>query len=189
MKKIGLIAVSLYSFLNGNAQIADQEGAKQSAFAAAKAMDEALIQRRYDDYVSYNHPRVLESIEGGKAGMVKQVANQMAQINESGNIITAVWPQMPSVVIDTAGEWQAAITQYMAYRLPEGKIKATTTIIGISQDQGKQWYFIDAAGRELKQMRELFPTLSSKLKVPKATEPEFTPDEAHQKKMDAMQKK
>lgn len=175
MKKILLSAFAAMSGFAGQAQIADMEAAKKSAFLAAKTMDEALINKHYDDYVLYNHPKVVEQIEGGRAGMSIQVAKQIADIEESGNIITAVWPQMPDVVIDTAGEWQTTLQQFMEYRLPEGKIKSETTIIGISPDKGTTWYFVDAAGRQLADMQKLFPTLSSKLVVPPAKEAEFTP--------------
>lgn len=176
MKQFWLAALAVCSALSGFAQVQDQQTAKAAAFSAAKAMDEALINRRYDDYVNYNHPKVLAQVPGGKPEMAAQISKQMIQIQESGNTITAVWPSPPDVVIDTAGEWQAALQQFMTYRLPEGKIKAVTTIIGISPDEGKQWYFVDAAGRTLEQMRELFPTLSSKIKIAKPTDPEFIPD-------------
>jgi hypothetical protein len=176
MKRKWLLAAAICATAVANAQITDQETAKKSAFAAAKAMDEALIQHRYDDYSSFNHPTLVAQVEGGRRAMALQLAKQLAEISESGNTITAVWPSPPDVVIDTAGEWQATLQQYMTYRLPEGTIKSVTTIIGMSPDQGKQWYFIDAAGRNLDQMRQIFPKLSSKLKIAKPTEPQFTAD-------------
>lgn len=159
-----------------DAQIENPEAAKKSAFVAAKTMDEALINRQYDDYTAYNHPKVIEQVPGGRDGMAVQIAEQVKNIEEAGNIITAIWPQMPEVIVDTAGEWQTTMQQFMEYRLPDGKIKSETTIIGISPDKGKTWYFIDAAGRSLKDVQEIFPTLSSQLVIPPAKESEFTPD-------------
>lgn len=161
---------------NSYAQIEGIEAAKKSAFVAAKTMDEALINRQYDDYTVYNHPKVVEQVPGGRDGMAIQIAEQVKNIEEAGNIITAVWPQMPDTIIDTAGEWQTTMQQFMEYRLPDGKIKSETTLIGISPDKGKTWYFIDVAGRSLKDIQELFPTLSSQLVIPQAKEAEFTPD-------------
>lgn len=175
MKRI-LFLLGLGTTFSAYAQVEDLEAAKKSAFLAAKTMDEALINRHYDDYVVYNHPKVLEQVEGGRAGMAIQVARQIADIEELGNIITAVWPQMPETVIDTAGEWQTTLQQFMEYRLPDGKIKSETTIIGLSPDKGKTWYFMDAAGRQLKDLKELFPTLSSKLVIPEPKQAQFTPD-------------
>ncbi len=176
MKKLLLLLCMAALAHNTHAQIEDMEAAKKSAFMAAKTMDEALINKHYDDYVVYNHPRVLEQVKGGRAGMAIQIAQQIKDIEEAGNIITAVWPKMPETVIDTAGEWQTAIQQFMEYRLPEGKIKSETTIIGISPDKGKTWYFLDVAGRTLNDLKQLFPAISSQLVIPPAKEAEFTPD-------------
>lgn len=177
MKNKLLLVLCLAAAATGaSAQITDMEAAKKSAFLAAKAMDEALINKHYDDYVVYNHPKVLEQVKGGRAGMAVQIAQQIKDIEDAGNIITAVWPKMPDTVLDTAGEWQTAMQQYMEYRLPEGKIKSETTIIGISPDKGNTWYFLDVAGRTLNDIRELFPNVSTKLVVPPAKEAEFTAD-------------
>lgn len=176
MKKLLLLLGFVITTQNVFAQIEDIEAAKKSAFLAAKTMDEALINKHYDDYVVYNHPKVLEQVKGGRVGMAIQVAEQIKNIEESGNIITAVWPKMPENMLDTAGEWQTTMQQFMEFRLPEGKIKSETTIIGMSPDKGKTWYFMDVAGRTLNDIRQLFPNLSTKLVIPPAKEAEFTAD-------------
>lgn len=173
-----LICLLVLQTTVSKAQIENEERVKTSAFLAAKTMDNALVIKDYDKYVEYNHPKVLAQVEGGRSGMVMQVADQVATIEESGNLITAVWPGKPEFVVDTAGEYQCTMQQFMEYRLPEGKVKAETTIIGISQDKGKNWYFLDVAGRKLEDVKELFPTLSSKLVIPPASEPEFTADKS-----------
>lgn len=176
MKGIWLLLLSLMIIPAAQAQITDMQAAKMAAFNAAKTMDEALINKQYADYVSYNHPKVLEKVEGGADGLAVQIAKQVADIEANNNIITAIWPNMPTTMIDSAGEWQCTMPQFMEYRLPEGKIKAETTLIGLSPDKGKTWYFIDAAGRTLAQLQELFPNLSSKLVIAEPKEAQFTPD-------------
>ncbi|MCB9045065.1 MAG: hypothetical protein H6550_02880 [Chitinophagales bacterium] len=176
MKRTSLIACALAICFATQAQIGDVSAAKKSAFLAAKSMDEAMVNKRYDDYAAFIHPRVLENVKGGRAGMTIQVAEQIKELEESGNLLTAVWPNMPENMLDTNGEWQCVLPQYMEYRLPEGKIKATTSLIGLSPDKGKTWYFLDVAERNLAQMRQLFPNLSSKLVIPAAVSPQFTAD-------------
>lgn len=176
MKRTLLLVCRLALLNTTYAQIPDMDAAKKSAFVAAKTMDDALVTKNYDKYVEFNHPRVLAQVEGGRSGMVMQVAKQIADIEENGNYITAVWPNMPTVMVDTAGEWQCSMPQFLEYRLPEGKVKTTTTLIGISPDKGKTWYFLDAADKTLDDMKKLFPNLSSKLTIAPAKEPEFFKD-------------
>ncbi len=176
MKRTLLIAFVMAGCFAAQAQIENPAAAMRSAFIAAKSMDEAMMNKRYDDYAAFIHPRVLENVKGGRAGMTIQVAQQMKELEESGNMVTAVWPNMPTTILDTAGEWQCVMPQYMEYRLPEGKIKATTALIGLSPDKGTTWYFLDVAERNLDQMRELFPNISSKLVIPAPVGPKFTKD-------------
>lgn len=174
MIRFSLVTLAILIGISATAQIDDIEAAKKTAFLAARSMDEAMVNKRFDDYAAFIHPKVLETVKGGRAGMTVQVAQQMKDLEESGNIITAIWPKMPEQMVDTAGEWQCILPQYLEYRLPEGKIKSTTSLIGISPDKGRTWYFLDAASRSLTEMRKMFPTLSSKLVIPPPVESEFT---------------
>lgn len=171
-----LTALAISVSITAQAQITDMAAAKNSAFLAAKRMDEAMVNRHYDDFVAYMHPKVLATTEGGAAGMSIQIGQQVKSIEESGNYITAIYPRMPETVIENNGEWQCTMGQTMEYRLPDGKIKARTTLVGMSPDKGNTWYFIDAAGRTLKDMQTIFPELSNSLVIPPAPQPEYVPD-------------
>lgn len=179
MKYLLLITFITLSISNTSfAQGGDMTQAKKNAFVAAKVMNDALVTKDWYTYVETNHPKVIEQIEGGVPGLVKQTKEQVAQLEAAGNTIIAAWPGQPSDIIDTAGEYQLTIPQYMEIRLPTGKLKTETTLIGISQNKGKKWYFIDleASGNDVNKLREMFPTISSKIKANTPKQPVFTPD-------------
>lgn len=177
MKKVILVLSGIVFYWQADAQVKDMEAARQSAFQAAKKMDEALINKRFDEYVEANHPDVVAKIEGGKAGLVVKMQQQIASLEESGNYITAAWPGQPSSIVDTAGEWQCTIPQYMNIRIPQGTMKTETTLVAMSPDKGGRWYFVDIANaKTMENMREMFPKLSSKLSAPAPVEPQFVPD-------------
>lgn len=176
MKKIILFITLISANYFAGAQVIEDQRALTSAFLAAKTMANALVLKNYGQYIDYNHPKVIEGAEGGREGMITMVRQQVASIEEAGNIVTAAWPNKPAKIIDTADEWQCAMQQYVEYRLPGGKIVSETTIIGISPNNGENWYFVDAADRKLSQIRELFPKLSSQLVIPPPAEPVFTAD-------------
>lgn len=176
MKRALLVVCSLIITIATQAQEIDIEAAKRSAFNAAKSMNDALVEKDFDRYVNYNHPLVLEQVEYGRSGMIMEVAKQINNIEENGNYITAIWAKMPISFVDTADEWQCTLPQFMEYRLPNGKIKSQTTIIGISPDKGAHWYFIDMADRQLSDMKNLFPKLSDRLVINPKVEDEYTPN-------------
>lgn len=174
----GIIFLFVIAFcLQANAQVKDMDAAKQGVFQAAKKMDEALINKRFDEYVDANHPDVIAKVDGGRAGFVVQMQQQIETLEKSGNYITAAWPGKPSDIIDTAGEWQCTIPQHMNVRIPGGIMKTETTLIAMSPDKGGKWYFVDIANaKTMEGMRAMFPKLSSRLKAPTPVEPEFVPD-------------
>lgn len=162
----------------GFSQSEEMKAAMQKAFLAAKRMDEALIKREYYTFAQFSHPNIVEQVEGGRPGLAMLVKKQLDNMDEQNNVLTAVWPGQPLGIIDTAGELQCTIPQYMERRLPNGKLKTETILVGISPDKGNKWYFIDVANTGgIDGLRKLFPTLSSKLYAPPTPEPQFTPDE------------
>ena len=176
--KYFLLIIICAGSLVAEAQINDIEAAKKSAFLAAKRMDDALVSKKYDEYVAFNHPDVIAKVEGGRSGLVKQTLEQIKSMEQGGTYITAAWPGKILSMVDTAGEWQCSVPLYMNLRIENGTISTTTTLIGISPDKGKRWYFVDisAAGNTLAGVKKLFPKLSSKLVVLPASEPTFKAD-------------
>lgn len=176
--KYFLFAFTFIFLTNTYAQIEDTAKAKMSAFQAAKKMDDALVSKKYDEYVDYNHPKVIAQTEGGHSGLVMQTVKQIKTMEQGGTYITAAWPGKVLSIVDTASEWQCTIPLYMNLRVNSGSISTTTTLIGISPDKGEHWYFVDisAGGNTLDGVRKLFPKLSHQLVVLPPSDPEFKAD-------------
>ncbi len=175
---LSTIIITLLTQLSAAGQEIDSSEVKKNAFLAAKIMDNALVTKDWYTYVESNHPTVINQVPGGVAGLVKQTMEQVEALEESGNKIIAAWPGQASDIIDTAGEYQLTLPQYMEIRLPNGKLKTQTTLLGISMDKGNKWYFIDleASGNDINKLKEIFPKVSSRIKVNPPAEPTFTPD-------------
>lgn len=158
------------------AQIPDIEGLKKHIFLSAKRMDEALMNKDYDTYSEYMHPHVIETTDKGRVGIVLQTKRAVENIEKSGNYITAIWPGTSdkiSEIIDTAGQYQCTLPNYLTYRLPNGKLHTQAILVGVSMDKGKKWHFIDASEKTLEQLRSMFPELSSRLVIPATPQPRF----------------
>lgn len=65
-----------------------------------------------------------------------------------------------SKFIKKGTETQFTITQELLMKTPKGNILANYTMIGISNDNGKNWKFIDTSGKSKDVMRKYFPNLS-----------------------------
>lgn len=151
--------------------------------AAAKQMDNALVKKDYATFMKTVYPQVISNTEGGAERMEKELQAQLEGMEKSGNSITAAWPGKPSKMIDTAGEMQCTLPQFMNMKLPNGMLTTETTLICLSPDKGNTWYFIDATDKPLEQWRTVFPNISCRLEIPKPKEPKFEATEEIKKEM------
>jgi hypothetical protein len=56
-------------------------------------------------------------------------------------------------------------------KVPEGRIVSKATLIAISNNNGKKWYFVDTAGKDFQTMRKTFPNLNEGLIIPEKERP------------------
>lgn len=154
----------------------DIQKLKPAVKAAAKKMNDALVKKDLKTFVSTTYPKVVESTTGGLEKLEKELESQLKNIESQGTTITSAWPGEVSNIIDTAGEFQCTLPQYMKMKMKDGVLQTETTLFALSPDKGKTWYFIDATEKPLDKWRQVFPNLSSKLVIKPAPEPKFTPN-------------
>jgi hypothetical protein len=173
MKKFRCIPFLLLTPVILKAQVADP---RSIARAEAEKMGKALVGKDYNTFLKTTPPLAIQHTEGGKEAMLQELKKQIEEMDANGVKILRAWPGQPSRLVDTAKELQCTIPQYMELKVDGGKVTSETTLIAMSPDKGKTWYFIDVAGKPLSEFRELFPTLSSKLVIPAPKEPVFVED-------------
>ncbi len=167
-----LFAVTTFS---ANAQKSALNVHRPTVKASAKRMNDALVKKDIKTFVKTTYPKVVEQTDGGLTKIQSEMERMIESIEKSGSKIVSAWPGDASSIIDTAGELQCTIPQYMKMRLSNGLITTQTTLIGLSPDNGKTWYFIDATDKPLSQWRTVFPNISSKLIIQPSKEPKFEP--------------
>ncbi len=170
-----LILLCIGFATQANAQAGVQK-LKPSVKAAAKKMNDALVKKNLHEFVKTTHPKVIEMTAGGAEKLEKDLATQIENIEKSGSKIISAWPGEASAIIDTAGEYQCTIPQYMKMKMENGVLTTQTTLMAFSSDKGKTWYFIDATDKSLAQWRTVFPNISSQLVIRPAPEPKFQPN-------------
>ena len=164
---LSLVCISLLSQAQTKAE------AKIKVKAEAKKMGAALVKKDYDVFVRSTYPKAVNNADGGLKKLAENLKGQVERMEAEGNKVLAIWPGEPSNIIDTAGEWQCTVPQKLTMELPQGKLTTQTTLVALSPDKGITWYFIDAAERNLSAIRTIFPNISSKLVIPKPSEPIF----------------
>jgi len=71
---------------------------------------------------------------------------------------------LPKELIIQGSSYQCTFIQKQIMNFDEQKYFTLSTLIGISPDKGKQWFFISAT-KPLSKLQNLFPELSNDLEV------------------------
>ncbi|HEY1032253.1 MAG TPA: hypothetical protein VGD89_10815 [Flavipsychrobacter sp.] len=172
---LGPVLALVMMYGAGTAYAQNYNNLKPAVKAAAKKMNDALVKKDLKTFMATTHPKVIATTEGGADKLITDLSKQIESMESQGSKILSAWPGEASAIIDTAGELQCTIPQYMKMKLSNGVLTTQTTLISVSMDRGKTWYFVDATDKTLANWRTVFPNLSTQLTWRPAPEPKFTP--------------
>ena len=145
---------------------------KQEAQNCAKA----ALTSDYDTIVRYTHPRIVKGM-GGKEAMIGVLKSGMSQMHADGAEfldVTIGKPEDPKKI----GAWITSIVpQHQVLKVRGGKLYSDATLLGISEDNGKHWVFIDLGPVSKEQFGQVFPELAGKITMPEKKPPVFKKDD------------
>jgi hypothetical protein len=170
-RKIVLLAAAILISIGSYAQI----DPVKTMLLQANDMGQKFLAKDYAAFLEYSHPATLKVMRGIKPATAK-VTQEMAELEEDGIRILSINFGVPSKIIQVGDELQSTVPQIMVMHIPGGTMTSTTTMLAISQDKGKKWYFIDMSNYDLRDMKALIPSLSDELYLPGPIDPSFEPD-------------
>lgn len=145
---------------------------KQEADKCTKAM----LTAEPEGVARYSHPRLLEGI-GGKDALVAAIKKAMDGMKAQGVTVekaTIGEPEKP-VKVDT---WQVSfVPQTLVLKINDNRIQKDSHLLGISEDEGKKWTFVDVGQMSEEQLAQVFPELKGKVKLPEKKKPVQLPAE------------
>ena len=69
------------------------------------------------------------------------------------------------------------VPQKLVMKVPGGTLEQESYLLGISEDDGKKWVFVDAGGVPKAQLEQIFPEIVGKIEVPARKQPVLKKDE------------
>ncbi|WP_209391432.1 hypothetical protein [Chryseobacterium sp. RR2-3-20] len=157
MKKILLFLLVTNTYLSVFAQTTNA-----SLNTQLKTMKTLFLTENYEKYIFYIYPKVYE-IMGGQEKMISATKSSIIKMKNDGYKFLSIDFSNPSKFEKKGNETQFTITQNILMDTPKGKVLGSYSLIGISNDKGKNWKFIDTSGKKLETMLKYFPNLSDKL--------------------------
>jgi hypothetical protein len=149
---------------------AQAPGAADSLKAQASRMANGLISGDYGTFIHYLHPKVIE-VSGGVAALKQTLVEMSRQLSTAGLSFQEVSLDSASAFIKKGAQLQATIRQHTTIKLQQGRSVATSTLIGMSVDNGLHWRFVDTNYKTMADMQKLLPNLSSELVIPQQRAP------------------
>lgn len=131
-----------------------------------------LIQNDFDGFCEYTYPKIIEKM-GGKRKMIEILQKESQEMESKGISLLNATVGEPSPIITTKTEQQCTIPETIEMKLPNGKLVTQSTLIAISNNSGKNWYFVDTSGKDIHALRKILPNLSTKLLIPESQKPVF----------------
>jgi hypothetical protein len=148
----------------------------QNSIIKAQAMDmaKALLRKDFPTFTKYMHPKVME-MAGGKNKALERMDTMNAVAAQFGAEIKSILIGNPGNVVNYKKELQVTLPQTTEMKTNFGNLALETTLIGVSKDGGKNWYFIDTSVYNVNDLKKAMPDLSPELVIPPAKPPKFTP--------------
>ncbi|MEO8412946.1 MAG: hypothetical protein ABI472_04775 [Ginsengibacter sp.] len=169
------IAFFIFNSAHGQPSMIDTAIASVNLRSSAEKMGQLFIEKNYTLYIKYIHPDILK-MAGGGAKMTELLKKSLNEIEAEGLTFDNVSIGSPSTIIITKSGLQSVVPQILELKTKDGRLKATSYLVGISGDKGKTWYFMDTSGKTLVQMQVVFPFLSNDLVIPEKKPPVFLND-------------
>jgi hypothetical protein len=145
--------------------------------AQANAMATAIKKQDFKTVIKMTNPKVVAAA-GGEAKMLEQLSKGMGAMKAKGmsiNISNVVVGE-PSAFIKVKKQLQCTVPDKIEIKMMGGTMSTNSTLIAISDDNGKNWNFIDAMGKNIATLKQTLPELSDKLVIAKMEQPQFVPD-------------
>ncbi|RXK83244.1 hypothetical protein [Filimonas effusa] len=136
----------------------------------AANMGKALISGDLKTFVLYTYPSIVKSM-GGAPKMIEVVKKGIDEMKEKGINFEKVTFGEPAQMVMYGKEWQTTIAQHIEIKMPEGILQNTSTLIAISSDNGVNWTFVDASGKDITSLRKILPNLNPAIKIPPRQRP------------------
>ena len=169
-----LVALSLVMATTLMAQTPQQLAALKTQ---ANAMANAIKKQDYKTVIKMTNPKIVAA-GGGEAKMMEELNKGIGMMKAKGmNIsINNVSLGVPSAFIKVDKQLQCTVPDKIDIKMIGGTVSTNSTLIALSDDNGKTWNFIDAMGKNVATIKQVIPTLSDKLIIANMDKPQFVPD-------------
>lgn len=176
MKKL---FISLTILLACNIGAFAQHQAKIKALAQLVAT--ATMKGDYKTVIDHTDPETVKAA-GGRDAMVKVMERLFTQMKSKGAYVKNATAGEPGPIVTVNNKLFCVVPESVSMAVPQssmmpkGVYTAQSTLLALSTDNGKTWYFVGSGSINEEAIYKKFPELKGKIVFPKPVPPQFTPE-------------
>ena len=149
-----------------------QERMESTIKRQALEMARAILAKDLDKVVQYFPPKMVEA-SGGKSKVLAVRDSMNKFMQQFGAEVRKVVIGNPGKIITYKDVLQTTLPQTTQVAFMQSTVTLETTLIAVSEDKGKHWYFIDANMYRNPKLKASLPELSPDLVIPPQKKPEI----------------
>jgi hypothetical protein len=147
-----------------------QSGNYPNLVAQAQEVNDAFRRRDFARIIDLTYPRVVEA-SGGRDRMISALAKGMKEMETEGVTVLSSTAGAPTQIVHASGSIYAVLPTTLKVKAQDGIFQTEGSMIGISSNGGASWTFIDAGGKDQKELRSILPDAVDKLNLPPEKQP------------------
>ncbi len=131
----------------------------------AKEMNDAFARKDYERFADLTYPKVVE-MAGGRDQMLKGIPQQLKEMEAEGVVILSSTSGSPTQFVHDSGSIYAVLPATLKAKAKDGIFESEGSMIGISSDGGANWTFIDASGKDHRELKTILGNVVDRLTLP-----------------------
>ena len=131
----------------------------------AKEMNDAFARKDYGRFADLTYPKVVEMV-GGRDQMLRGVVQQLKEMEAEGVVVLSSTSGLPTQFIHDSGSIYAVLPTTLKAKAKDGIFQSEGSMIGVSSDGGTNWTFIDASGKDHRELKTLLGNVVDRLNLP-----------------------
>ncbi|MCG6157909.1 hypothetical protein [Rubinisphaera margarita] len=155
-------------------QAADNAALNAKVKEDVNKINNAIIEGKFETVVDLMYPPAVQAA-GGREPMLRLMETGKQNMNKQGFSFQNATVAEPSAPIAGGEKWFLTVPFDLTMKVPGGTLKSQSYLIGISNDQGQNWSYLNGT-EDVQGLKKLVPDLPETLKLPARKQPQFTPD-------------
>ncbi len=166
--RISILVIFLSCF---GAEASQNSSLKEKAKGQVEEINRALINEDFAKILDLTHPRVAE-LAGGRDKMISMMESSLKEMKAQGVTFRSSKVYAPREPVKAGSHLYIVVPFLLEPKVPGGKLLRKSYVIGVSNDQGKSWVFVNG-NSDVNKLKRILPALPAQLKLPEKQKPVF----------------